>query len=51
MRLREWDDMGVTELRLHVGKDSDKRYVCFESVDGEIQSRSEGASLCLCGSR
>ena len=23
--------------------------VCFESVDGEVQ-RSEGATLCVCGS-
>ena len=23
--------------------------VCFESVDGEVQRRSEGATLCVCG--
>ena len=23
--------------------------VCFESVDGEVQKRSEGATLCVCG--
>ena len=25
--------------------------VCFESVDGEVQRRSEGATLCVCGWR
>ena len=31
------------------GKKHYRCIVCFESVDGELQRRSEGATLCVCG--
>ena len=33
----------------HVREKQCRCIVCFESVDGEVQRRSEGATLCVCG--
>ena len=31
------------------GKSTTDALLAFESVDGEVQRRSEGATLCVCG--
>ena len=40
---------GQQTVRFHARENHYRCIVCFESVDGEVQRRSEGATLCVCG--
>ena len=51
--IKKWVDVQRTTvgLRFHAREKHYRCIVCFESVDGEVQRRSEGATLCVCGPR
>ena len=48
-RLKKWLEVQQPTVWFHAREKHYRCIVCFESVDGEVQRRSEGATLCVCG--
>ena len=47
-KIKKWVDVQWTTVRFHAREKHYRCIVYFDSIDGEVQRRSEGATMCTC---